>query len=61
MVEEDGGDREECGRKTSRNGQKYHIMKVSEGGTRSRTMEIHDSRPVDYRLHIMMMINTQLA
>ena len=29
MVEEDGGDREQCGRITSRNGQKYH-MTVSE-------------------------------
>ena len=26
-----------------------------QSGTRSRTMEIHDSRPVDYRWHIMMM------
>ena len=24
--------------------------------TKSRTMEIHDSRPVDYRWHIMMMM-----
>ena len=30
MVEEDGGDREECGQITSRNGQKYRIMTVSE-------------------------------
>ena len=30
MVEEDGGDREHCGRITSRKGQKYHIMTVSE-------------------------------
>ena len=30
MVEEDVGDREQCGRITSRNGQKYHIMTVSE-------------------------------
>ena len=30
MVEEDGGDREQCGRITSRNGQKYHIMTASE-------------------------------
>ena len=30
MVEEDGGDREQCGRITSRNGQKYHVMTVSE-------------------------------
>ena len=30
MVEEDGGDREQCGRITSRNGQNYHIMTVSE-------------------------------
>ena len=30
MVEEDGGDREQCGRITSRNGQKDHIMTVSE-------------------------------
>ena len=29
MVEEDGGDREQCGRITSRNGQKYHIMTAS--------------------------------
>ena len=30
IVEEDEGDREQCGRITSRNGQKYHIMTVSE-------------------------------
>ena len=30
MVEEDGGDLEQCGWITSRNGQKYHIMTVSE-------------------------------
>ena len=30
MVKEDGGDQEQCGRITSRNGQKYHIMTVSE-------------------------------
>ena len=30
MVEEDGGDREQYGWITSRNGQKYHIMTVSE-------------------------------
>ena len=30
MVEEDGGDREQCGRITSKTGQKYHIMTVSE-------------------------------
>ena len=30
MVEEDGGDREQCGRITSRNGHKYHIMTASE-------------------------------
>ena len=30
MVEEDGGDWEHYGRITSRNGQKYHIMTVSE-------------------------------
>ena len=30
MVEEDGGDWEHCGRITSRNGQKYHIMTASE-------------------------------
>ena len=30
MVEEDGGDREQCGRITWRNEQKYHIMIVSE-------------------------------
>ena len=30
MVEEDGGDREQYERITSRNGQKYHIMTASE-------------------------------
>ena len=30
-----------------------------QSGTRSRTMEIHDSRPVDYRWHIMMMMMTE--
>ena len=30
MVEGDGGDREQCGRITSSNGQKYHIMTASE-------------------------------
>ena len=30
MVEEDRGDREQCGRITSRNEQKYHIMTASE-------------------------------
>ena len=30
MAEEDGGDREQCGRITSRNERKYHIMTVSE-------------------------------
>ena len=30
MVEEDRGDREQCGRIASRNGQKYHTMTVSE-------------------------------
>ena len=30
MVEKDGRDREQCGRITSRDGQKYHIMCVSE-------------------------------
>ena len=30
MVEEGRGDREQCGWITSRNGQKYHIMTVSE-------------------------------
>ena len=61
MVEEDEGDREQCGRITSRNGQKMSYNGLYQSGTRSRTMEIHDSRPVDYRWHIMMMmtINTQ--
>ena len=30
MVEEDGGDREKCGRITSRNGQKHYIMSALE-------------------------------
>ena len=30
MVEEDVGDREQCGRITSKNGQKYHTMTVLE-------------------------------
>ena len=30
MVEEDRGDQEQCGRITSRNGEKYLIMTVSE-------------------------------
>ena len=30
MVEEDGGDREQCGQITSRDEHKYHIMTVSE-------------------------------
>ena len=30
MVEEGGGDREQCRRMASRNGQKCHIMTVSE-------------------------------
>ena len=30
MVEEDEGDREQCGLITSRNGQKYDMMTVSE-------------------------------
>ena len=29
------------------------IKWLYQSGTRSRTMEIHDSRPVDYRWHIM--------
>ena len=29
-----------------------------QSGTRSRTMEIHDSRPVDYRWHIMVMMES---
>ena len=30
MVEVDGGDQEQCGRITSRNGHKYHTMTVLE-------------------------------
>ena len=58
MVEEDGGDREQCGRITSRNGQKYHIMTVSEWH-KIENDGVHDSRPVEYRWHIMMMISRQ--
>ena len=32
-----------------------------QSGTRSRTMEIYDSRPVDYSWHIMMMIYTETS
>ena len=36
MVEEDGGDREQCGRITSRNGQKDHIMTIRVAQDRER-------------------------
>ena len=52
MVEEDWGDRGQCGRITSRNGQNYHIMTVSEWHKIENDGD-HDSRPVDYRWHIM--------
>ena len=35
------------------------LLRVEKSGTRSRTMEIHDSRPVDYRWHIMMMMRKE--
>ena len=36
MVEEDEGDREQCGRITSRNGQKCHIMTIRVAQDRER-------------------------
>ena len=55
MVEEDGG-----GPRTMWTDNIKEWTKISyndyQSGTRSRTMEIHDSRSVDYRWHIMMMM-----
>ena len=40
MVEKDGGDREQCGRITSRNGQKYHMMTIRVAQDRERWRSI---------------------